>query len=183
MTGSKGTGLNRQETEAALEQEATSAKAGKAAPSAGGRRPTIAPSARAISWSTPATQPPGRGRIGVSATPLPSRRGKQASALRARCAAGRWTRPALAASEPRLGLRSGDQPFPDRRLSRGFARPAHRFRLLAGFALRRLLIGFALLHLAENAFALHLLFEHPQGLVDVVVANEYRHCMDPSVRC
>jgi hypothetical protein len=35
MTGSKGTGLNRQEIEAALEQEAASAKAGKAAPSAG----------------------------------------------------------------------------------------------------------------------------------------------------
>jgi hypothetical protein len=31
------------------------------------------------------------------------------------------------------------------------------------------------LHLAENALALHLLFQRLEGLVDVVVANEYLH--------
>ena len=31
------------------------------------------------------------------------------------------------------------------------------------------------LHLPEHAFALHLLFENTQGLIDVVVANENLH--------
>jgi hypothetical protein len=34
----------------------------------------------------------------------------------------------------------------------------------------------AKLHLAENALALHLLFERLEGLVDIVVANENLHC-------
>jgi hypothetical protein len=33
----------------------------------------------------------------------------------------------------------------------------------------------AKLHFAENALALHLLFQRLQGLIDVVVANEYLH--------
>src|SRR5215218_10397359 len=66
------------------------------------------------------------------------------SGLRAGSAAGRHSRPTLVAAEPRLGLWSRNQPFPDRCLSRGFARPAHRFRLLADFALGGLLVSFAL---------------------------------------
>jgi hypothetical protein len=31
------------------------------------------------------------------------------------------------------------------------------------------------LHLAEQAFALHLLLQRPEGLVDIVVANENLH--------
>src|SRR5215207_2897421 len=94
------------------------------------------------------------------------------SGLRARSAAGRHAGPTWAATDPRLGFRGRNQPFPDRCLALSFARPAHGFRLLAGFALRGLLVGFARLHLAEDAFALHLLFEHPERLIDVVVANE-----------
>jgi hypothetical protein len=30
-------------------------------------------------------------------------------------------------------------------------------------------------HLAENTFALHLLFQHPQRLVDIVVTDENLH--------
>ena len=33
----------------------------------------------------------------------------------------------------------------------------------------------AKLHLAENALALHLLLERLEGLVDVIVADEYLH--------
>src|SRR5829696_337307 len=94
------------------------------------------------------------------------------SGLRTRSTAGRHAGPTRAAAEPGLRLRSGDQPFPDRRLSRGFARPAHGFRFLADFALGGLLIGATLLHLPEDAFALHLLFQRPERLIDVVVANE-----------
>src|SRR5215204_3269294 len=92
------------------------------------------------------------------------------SGLWARSAAGRHAGPTLVAAEPRLRLRSGDQSFPDRRFSRGFARPAHRFRFLADFALGGLFVGAALLHLPEDAFALHL--QRPECLIDVVVANE-----------
>src|SRR5262249_9791704 len=52
-------------------------------------------------------------------------------------------------------------------------RTADGLRLLAGLALGRLFIGLAAFHLAKNALALHLLFQHPESLIDVVVANEY----------
>src|SRR5262245_17587245 len=60
-------------------------------------------------------------------------------------------------------------------LARELAGPADRFRLFP-----RLLFGWffvlpAEFHLAENALALHLLFERLQGLVDIVVANENLH--------
>src|SRR5215207_8452324 len=104
------------------------------------------------------------------------------SGLRAGSAAGRHSRPTLVAAEPRLGLWSGDQSLPDRGLARGFARPAHGFRFLAGFALGGLFVGAALLHLPEDAFALHLLFQRPECLIDVVVANEDLQRTYPLVR-
>src|SRR5215813_755499 len=55
----------------------------------------------------------------------------------------------------------------------GLARATDGFRLLAGLALGWFFIRLATLHLAKNARALHLLLEHPQSLIDVVVANEY----------
>src|SRR5215212_10661262 len=103
------------------------------------------------------------------------------SDLQARSIAGRHSRPTRAGSEAGLGLWGCNQPFPDRGLARGLARPAHRFRLLTGFALGGLLIGLALLHLPEDTLALHLLFEHPKGLIDVVVANEYLQRTGPLI--
>src|SRR5215211_4394159 len=100
----------------------------------------------------------------------------------ARSTAGRHSGPTRAGSEAGLGLWRRNQPFPDRGLARGLARPAHRFRFLTGFALGGLLVGFALLHLAEDTLALHLLFEHPERLIDVVVANEYLQRACPLVR-
>src|SRR3954453_19835218 len=73
------------------------------------------------------------------------------SGLRAGSTAGRHAGPTGAAAEAGLGLWSRNQPLADRRLARGFARPAHGFRFLADLALGRLLVGFALLHLVPPA--------------------------------
>ena len=35
------------------------------------------------------------------------------------------------------------------------------------------------LHFAEHAFALHLLLERPERLIDIVVANLYLHWFSP----
>src|SRR3954454_8323452 len=104
------------------------------------------------------------------------------SGLRAGSTAGRHSRPMRADPKAGLGLRGCNQPLADRDLARGFALPAHGFRFLADLALGRLLVGFALLHLPEDAFPLHLLFEHPECLIDVVVANEYLQRTCPLVR-
>src|SRR5262245_18321296 len=53
------------------------------------------------------------------------------------------------------------------------ARAPDGFRLLAGLALGWFLIRLATLHLTKNALSLHLLLEHPESLIDIVVSNEY----------
>src|SRR5262245_65143650 len=60
-------------------------------------------------------------------------------------------------------------------LARDLAGAANGFRLCPDFPLRGFLIMAAESHLAENAFALHLLFQHPQRLVDIVVTDENLH--------
>lgn len=50
---------------------------------------------------------------------------------------------------------------------------AHGLGFLPGLALGRLLIGTAQLHFPEDAFALHLLLERFQRLIDVVVSYDY----------
>ena len=55
-------------------------------------------------------------------------------------------------------------------LAQQLARAADRLGLLAGPLLRRLLVAAPQLHLAEETFALHLLLEGAQRLIDVVVA-------------
>lgn len=50
--------------------------------------------------------------------------------------------------------------------------PADGFALLAHLLLGGLLIGPPPLHLAKNAFALQLLFQDPEGLLDVVFTDE-----------
>src|SRR5829696_904793 len=87
---------------------------------------------------------------GIKARPRRAARGRLEHALRRR-------------QEPvALGLLAGE-----------LARAAHRLGLLARLLLGRLLVRATLLHLAEDALALHALLQHPQGLVDVVVADEY----------
>src|SRR6516225_9213466 len=66
-----------------------------------------------------------------------------------------------------------DQAFALRQFPGSFARASDGFCLLAGFALGRFFVRLATLHLTKNALALHLLFEGPESLFDIVVANEY----------
>ena len=56
-----------------------------------------------------------------------------------------------------------------------FAGATHGFGLFAGFLFGRLFEVAPQLHFPEDAFALHLLLEHLQGLIDIVVANLYLH--------
>src|SRR5215216_3478010 len=69
-------------------------------------------------------------------------------------------------------LRRRDQAFALRPLARELAHAAHRLGLLPRRFLRWLLVEPPALHLAEDAFALHLLFQHAERLVDVVVAHQ-----------
>jgi hypothetical protein len=88
-----------------------------------------------------------------------------------------------AANSERSGLRRptgrsvparghGDQTFALGQFPGGLARASDGFCLLAGLALRRFFIRLAALHLTKNALALHLLFEDPESLIDIVVAND-----------
>src|SRR5262249_54367602 len=51
------------------------------------------------------------------------------------------------------------------------------FRLLSDPLLRRFLVMLAEPHLAEDAFALHLLLQRPEGLVNVVVTDKNLHAV------
>src|SRR6266566_7918322 len=70
-------------------------------------------------------------------------------------------------------FRHGDQAFALRLFPGRLARTSDGFRLLAGLALGRFFIRLATLHLTKNALALQLLFEDPERIFDIVVANEY----------
>src|SRR5258705_7868214 len=63
------------------------------------------------------------------------------------------------------------QAFALQLLAGELARAAYGFRPFAGFLLGGLFIVTAELHLAENTLALHLLLQHLQGLIDIVIAN------------
>ena len=65
-----------------------------------------------------------------------------------------------------------DQTFALGQFPGRLARASDGFCLLAGLALRWFFIGLAALHLTKNAFALQLLFEDPESLIDIVVAND-----------
>ena len=81
-----------------------------------------------------------------------------------------WRRRSTRRSLPPFG--HGDQAFALGLFPGGLARAPDGFRLLAGLALGRFFIRLAALHLTKNALALQLLFEHPQSLIDIVVAND-----------
>src|SRR4029079_9282158 len=79
---------------------------------------------------------------------------------------------ASAGSGTRVGRQ---QTFALHLLARELAGPADRFRLFPRLLFRWFFVVAAKLHFAENALALHLLLQRLQGLIDVVVANEYLH--------
>src|SRR4051794_4457593 len=60
-------------------------------------------------------------------------------------------------------------------LAQQLAVAADRLSLLAGAAFGGFLVIAPELHFPEHPFALHLLFESSQSLIDVVVANEDLH--------
>jgi hypothetical protein len=60
-------------------------------------------------------------------------------------------------------------------LARELAGAADSFRLLPRFLFRGFLVMAAEPHLAEDALALHLLLQHLEGLVDIVVTDENLH--------
>src|ERR1041385_6241341 len=66
-------------------------------------------------------------------------------------------------------------------LAQHLAVTADRIGLFPNAAFRGLLVGPAPLHVAEGALALHLLLEHPQRRVDVVVAHEDLHLGEASL--
>lgn len=70
-----------------------------------------------------------------------------------------------------LGLCLRKQTFTLGALAGQLARTAHGLGFLAGLALRGLLEVVTTLHFAEETFALHLLLERLQRLIDVVIAD------------
>ena len=77
---------------------------------------------------------------------------------------------------PTRGLRlHRQQAFALQLLAGELAGAAHGLGLLAGALLRGLLVMAAELHLTENAFALHLLLQRLESLIDIIVADENLH--------
>src|SRR4029078_3095105 len=83
---------------------------------------------------------------------------------------------------PRRARLGGDTALALRLLARELAGTANGFRLFAGTLLRRLFVIVAELHLTEDAFALHLLFQRPEGLIDIVIANDDLHASSSPFR-
>jgi hypothetical protein len=75
--------------------------------------------------------------------------------------------------------RGSDQTVTLRLLAGNLTYAAQRFSFLSRRLLRWLLVKSSTLHFAEDAFPLHLLFQHPESLVDVVVTDEYLNRMIP----
>ena len=70
---------------------------------------------------------------------------------------------------------AADESFALGALARQLADPANSFGLLPCALLRRLLVKITHLHFTENAFALHLLLESAERLIDIVIADKYLH--------
>lgn len=64
-------------------------------------------------------------------------------------------------------------------LARQLAGAANRFSFLARLLFRRLFIEVAQLHFTKYSFALHLLLQRPERLIDVIIANQYLHAFYP----
>src|SRR5262249_50750977 len=114
----------------------------------------------------------------IRATPQSSRSAVWAGAPRLLRSEARATRgaPGSGAGAARGGPRlHRQQALALHALAGELARPADRFRLLARLLFRGFFVVAAELHLAENALALHLLFQRLEGLVDVIVADENLH--------
>lgn len=72
-----------------------------------------------------------------------------------------------------------EQPFALGFFPRQFTGTADRFGFFARFFLGRFLEMLLELHFTEHAFALELLFQGPESLIDIVVANANLHVVSP----
>jgi hypothetical protein len=59
-----------------------------------------------------------------------------------------------------------------RKFARRLSTPTNCLALLSRFSLRRFFISFPALDFTEEAFALKLFLQNPEGLVNIVVANK-----------
>ncbi len=75
----------------------------------------------------------------------------------------------------RLLLRRRQKAFALKLLARVLTLTADSLSLLARLFDGRLLVCFPHTHFTEDAFALKFLLQHPESLIDVVVANQYLH--------
>ena len=90
----------------------------------------------------------------------------------------------VAASGARdAGLRRRQQAFALHTLAGQFAGATNGLGLLASALLRGLLVVHVALHFTEAAFALHLLLEGFERLIDVIIANENLYQVELSFGC
>jgi hypothetical protein len=80
---------------------------------------------------------------------------------------------------PRFGGRQKSLPL--QFLASKFSRPSDGFCLFANFPLGGFFVMLPELHFTKDAFTLHLFLQHPEGLVDIVVADENLHVISFSV--
>jgi len=78
-----------------------------------------------------------------------------------------------------LAAFAGSEPFALGAFAGELASAANGLSAFAGFLLGRLFVVIAKLHFAEDAFALHLLLQRFQRLIDVVVPDYDLHA--PSI--
>ena len=74
---------------------------------------------------------------------------------------------------------AGKEPFALGALAGQLAGTAHGFGLFASSFLGRLFVVIAKFHLAEDTFALHLLLQHLERLIDIVISDKYLHLISP----
>ncbi|RFP04054.1 hypothetical protein BGC30_04700 [Novacetimonas hansenii] len=94
-------------------------------------------------------------------------------------------KPAFPTGDARY-LKTRSEPFAFQTLALHLARTAHGFSGFTRLAFRRLFIVPTQLHFPEDAFALHLLLEGLESLIDVIITNENLHwvvnsCFKPSL--
>ena len=75
-------------------------------------------------------------------------------------------------TQAKKALALQNQAFALRTLALQLAHTAHGFGIFTSTLLRRFFKMIATLHFAEGAFALHLLFQCFQRLIDVVIAHK-----------
>jgi len=86
--------------------------------------------------------------------------------------ASEWRPPGRSAGRHLLSFGSGDKAFALGLLACELAGSPDRFALFPGRLFGWLLVKSPAFHFAKHTFALHLLLEHTERLIDIVVADE-----------